>query len=143
MVTDGDRDLVGKNLSNHRSGKLRAMQFFETLHEREPSQWIVVFPTGERTDASHCAVHSAKAAAVALAPDDTLVVGRSDLAPLEDEGPVCIEDELCVVKTASVALIHAYDQHHPMPSGCFTELPGDGSGHFNSAMVKSQVFFAN
>ncbi len=85
MVADGNRDLVGKNLSNHRSGKLRAVQFLASLHEREASEWIVVLPAGKRTDAPHGGVHRAKAATIALSPNHALVVGGSDLAPLQYE----------------------------------------------------------
>ena len=100
-------------------------------------------PTGKSTDASRRAVHGAKAAAVALAPDHPFVIGGSDLAPLEDERSICVKDELRVVKAAPVALIHAYDQHHAMPCGCFRELPGNGPGHFHGALVQPQVLFAD
>src|SRR5260370_9888786 len=141
MGADSDRNLVGKNLSNHRSGKLCAVQFLASLHEREASEWIVVFPAGKRTDAPHGGVHRAKTATIALSPNHALVVGRSDLAALQYERSVRVKDELRVVKAAPVALVHAYHEHHVIPCRCFRELTVEGPGHFNGALVKPHALF--
>jgi hypothetical protein len=51
---------------------------------------------------------------VALAPDHALVIGGGDLAALERQRAIGVEDQLRVVERAAVAFIDAHHQHHGM-----------------------------
>ena len=76
-------------------------------HQRIAGERVVVLPAGERADAADGGVDDAEPAAVALAPDHALVEGGRDLAPLEDELAVGVEDELRIVERAVIALVDA------------------------------------
>ncbi len=92
--------------------------------------------------ASRCARprwRRAQTRAIALAPDHALVVGRGDLAAMLEQPAVGIEQELCVVERAAVALVHADgNDRSRLPAGLADGLGGgrrDGDRLFEQALV--------
>ena len=93
MVADRHLDLLGEDRPDERSGKLGNVDFLVLRHQRVARERIIVFPAGERADPADRRLSDRQARAVALSPDHALVKSRRDLAPLELERAVGVEDE--------------------------------------------------
>lgn len=107
MMPDRHLHLVGKDRAHHRTRKLGDVDFFMLGHQRVAGQRIVVFPAGQRAKTADGAVDDLQAGRVALAPDHPLVKGRRDLAALEDQRSVGVEQKLGIVERAMVPLVDA------------------------------------
>src|SRR5207342_1593631 len=97
MLADVDLDLVGELLAAEGAGVHRGMDLLAVGDEGIASEWQVVLPACELSDAADCAVHRAQARTVALAPDHPLVIGRRDLAAALDQRAIRVEKQLSVV----------------------------------------------
>src|SRR5262249_38248714 len=125
VVTDRHLDLVGEDRTDHRAWKLRDMDLLVLRHEGIAGERVVMFPAGERSDMPDGSVHNAEARAIALPPDHPLMKRRSDLATLERQPPVRVEDQLRIVERSVVALVDA-EHDHDVASLCDG---GNGIGH--------------
>ncbi len=117
VVADRHLDLLGEDRSHQRAGELRDVDLLVLRHQRVAGEGIVVLPAGQRADPADGGVDRLQAGAVALAPDHPLVEGRGDLAALEQQAAVGVEDELGVVERAVVALVHPEHDHHAEAAG--------------------------
>jgi len=79
-----------------------------SANHRGPRQRVVVLPACQLANASHLAVDSPQARAVALAPDHALVIGGRDLAAPLGQGAVSIKEKLTGSRLPRVLL--------PLPS---------------------------
>src|SRR6516165_5716797 len=142
MVADRHLDLIGEDRPDHGARKLRHMDLFMLRHQREAGERIVVLPTRERAKAPDCGVDDLEARAVALPPDHPLMERRRDLAALEDEATVGIEDELRVVERAVVALVDAEHNHDAVPLSLCSNRLGNRPGHYDGILVKADMLRA-
>ena len=80
--------------------------------------------------------------AVALPPDHAFVVGRGDLAAMLDQASVGVEQQLCVIERAAVALVDADGHHDPrLPAG-LADGQGGGRRHGDRLFEQLVVFRA-
>lgn len=70
-----------------------------------------MLPACRGTHATDGSVDNLQAGAIALAPDHPFVIGRRDLATLEFQAAIRVEDQLSVIERAVVALIDAKDDN--------------------------------
>jgi hypothetical protein len=98
MVADRHFHLVGKDRPDHGARKLGDVDVLVLRHQGVAGERIVVLPAGQRAEAADGAVDHLQAGGVALAPDHPLVEGRGDLAALEDERAIGIEEQLGIVE---------------------------------------------
>ena len=101
------------------------------LVEREPRERHVVLPADQAADQAERGGQSAQAVAVALAPDQALVVGRHELAVLQGERAVGGVVEQRVVdrrRPRRVDLVDARDDPDAVPLGRRGDPVGGGPG---------------
>ena len=115
MMADRDLDLLGENRPDQRARKLRGMDFLVLRHQGVAGERVVMLPAGQRADAPGRGIHHLQPGAIALAPDHALMEGRRELAALQLERAVGIENQLGVVERAVVALIDAQHDDHAVP----------------------------
>src|SRR5688572_8195513 len=98
-----------------------------------------MLPARERAQPADSSVHSLETAAVALAPDHSLVISRCDFASLQRQTAICIKYQLRVEEAPMIAFIHT--EHHDdamFPRGC-ADGCGDWTGDLYRSFVKPQV----
>ncbi len=98
MMADGDFHLVGKDRSDHGAWKLGDMDILVLRHQGVAGQRIVMLPAGKRAEAADRAIDHLQAGGITLAPDHPLVERRGDLAALEDERAIGVEQQLRIVE---------------------------------------------
>ncbi len=101
-----------------------------------------MFPAGQRTDAPDGGVDHLQAGAIALTPDHALVKGRRDLAALQNQRAIGVEDQLGVVERAVVALVDAEHDHDVVCAGRRGHRFSDGAGNDDRVVVEVDVFGA-
>ena len=142
VMADRHLDLVGEDRPDQRARKLRDMDFLVLRHQRVAGERIVVLPAGQRADAADGGVDHREAGAVALPPDHPLVEGRRDLAALEHQRAVGVEDELRVVERAVVALVDAEHDDHAVLARRGAHRLRHRAGHDDRVVVEADVLGA-
>src|SRR5512142_2700691 len=85
VLADVDLDQLGEGLAPERAGIHRRVDLLAVGHQGVTGERVVMLPARERADAPDRAVDGAQARAVALPPDQALVVGRGDLAAMLEQ----------------------------------------------------------
>ena len=86
VVADRHLDLLARRSGRPASRGTGAQWISSCVgHQRVARERVVVLPAGQRADAADARCRPPQARAVALAPDHALVVGRRDLAALEQQ----------------------------------------------------------
>ncbi len=142
VVADRHLDLVGEDLPDQRAGKLGDVDLLVLRHQRVAGERVVVLPAGQRADAPHRSVHHLQPGAVALAPDHPLMEGRRDLAALQPQRAVGVEDQLRVVERAMVALVDAEHDDEVVPAGGRRHRLRHRAGHHHGVVVEMDVLGA-
>ena len=130
VVADRHLDLLGENRSNHRAGKLGDVDFFVLRHQGVAGERIVVLPAGQRADAADGGIDNGEARAIALPPDHPFMECRRDLAALEREPAVGVENKLRVVERTVIALVdaeHDHDVYGASPTAATASVTGPGT----------------
>jgi hypothetical protein len=97
--------------------------------EREPGERHQVLPADQPADAAQAGLHRFQPGTVALAPNETLVVGRHELAVVERQLPLGAVKEQGVVDRAAVELVRSDREPHRVlprdPGEAVGIRPGD------------------
>ncbi len=143
VVADRHLDLVAEYRTHQRAGKLRAVDLLMLRHQRVACQRVVVFPAGERAHLADPCVHHLEAGGIALAPHHSLVEGGRELAALEHQRAVGVEDQLRVVERTEVALVDAEHHHHAVHPRPLRHGLRHRPRHHHRALVEPHVVGAH
>ena len=135
-------DLLSKYRTDQGAGELRGVDFLVLRHKRVAGEGIVMFPARQRADTAHGGVDDGQAGAVAHAPDHPLVESRRDLAPLQLERAIRVEDQLGVVERTVIALVDAQHDDDAVLARRRGDGVGLGPGRLNGVLVKAHMFGA-
>jgi hypothetical protein len=138
-MADRHLDLLGEDRPDHRARKLRNMNLFVLRHEGVAGERVVVLPAGERSDAAGRGLDDREARAVALAPDHPLMKRWCDLAALENQPTVGIENQLRIVERSVVALVDAERDHDAETLGQRRDRLGHGAGNDHRVLVEADM----
>src|SRR6185437_12473354 len=107
VLADVDFGLLGEDVAPERPGIHGGVDLLAIGHQRVTGQRVVMLPARQLANASDGAVDRTQPGTVAPAPDHALMIGRSDFSPTLDQGAVSIEQQLCVIERAAIALVDA------------------------------------
>ena len=88
-------------------------------------------------------VGGAQPRAIALPPDHALVVGGGDFAAMLDQRAVSVEQQLGVIKRATITLVDADAGHDTGFAARCTYLPSDIRGHDDCLLKQAQMLLAH
>ena len=142
VMADRHLDLVGEDLADQRARELGDVNLFVLGHQRIAGEGIVMFPASQRANPPDRGVDHLETGAIALTPDHALMKCRCDLAALQNQRAVGVEDQLRVVERAVVTLIDAEHDHDVVFAGRGGHRLGDRAGNDDRVVIEVNVLGA-